>query len=171
MDDLSEQSLRVNNNKQQVNSNFALSVPSEEITDQINQLVLLLKHDRISESEKISFLQQIITLEVNAIDSPDVARDSGVIEIVSSLLGSSLNARQLCGALISVVGQLGLGKYNEFDWIGVCAPLTIMLFSETLSKTGKTALVSLLEQNLESVHGLLQLNFMDRAAEILEKTF
>ncbi|KAA6372318.1 MAG: hypothetical protein EZS28_032156 [Streblomastix strix] len=62
-------------------------------------------------------------------DGPSLARDSGVIEAVSTLLGQSQSTRvkQLCGAVISVVGQLGIENSSEMDWTIACAPLIAML--------------------------------------------
>ncbi|KAA6383818.1 MAG: hypothetical protein EZS28_020656 [Streblomastix strix] len=148
---------------------------SSEVNHQIQQIVLRLKQVGISESEQISALQQIIILAVSASDGPSVARDSGVIEAASTLLGQNQSTRvkQLCGAVISVVGQLGVENSDEMDWTIACAPLIAMLLSsdDILSNVGKNSITIMLDQNENVVVGILQVSFIDRATETLSRSY
>ncbi|KAA6398127.1 MAG: hypothetical protein EZS28_006347 [Streblomastix strix] len=118
---------------------------------EIYQIVLRLKRPGISEVEQIAALQQIIILAVSTFDRADIMQERGIIETASSLLVKSKNSKikQLCGAIISLVGWLGIQNTIEIDWASVCYPLTQMLFStnEEISNTGKNALTNLLEQS------------------------
>ncbi|KAA6378522.1 MAG: hypothetical protein EZS28_025950 [Streblomastix strix] len=104
-------------------------------------------------------------------DGPSVARESGVIEAASILLGQSqsIRVKQLCGIVISVIGQLGVENSGEMDWAIACAPLIAMLLSsdDILSNVGKNSLTILLDQNENVVVGILQVSFIDRATEVL----
>ncbi|KAA6376740.1 MAG: hypothetical protein EZS28_027733 [Streblomastix strix] len=141
------------------------------VNQQIGQIVLRLKQVGISESEQISVLQQIIILAVSASDCPSMARDSGVIEAASTLLvqSQSIRVKQLCCAVISVVGQLGIENSGEIDWTIACAPLIAMLLSsdDVISNVGKNSITILLDQNENVVVGILQMSFIDRATEVL----
>ncbi|KAA6368877.1 MAG: hypothetical protein EZS28_035596, partial [Streblomastix strix] len=168
---MEKQSLRDDNSIQMINSFRGQNQSSSEVNQQIGQIVLRLKPVGISESEQISALQQIIILAVSASDSPSVARDSGVIEAASTLLGQSQSTRvkQLCGAVISVVGQLGVENSGEMDWTIACAPLIAMLLQtdDIISNVGKNSITILLDQNQNIVVGILQVSFIDRATEVL----
>ncbi|KAA6378845.1 MAG: hypothetical protein EZS28_025628 [Streblomastix strix] len=147
----------------------------QKVNQQIGQIVLRLKQVGISESEQISALQQIIILAVSASDSQSLARDSGVIEAASILLGQSQSTRvkQLCGAVISVVGQLGIENSGEMDWTIACAPLIAMLLSsdDVISNVGKNSITILLDQNENVITEILQMSFIDRAAEVLSRSY
>ncbi|KAA6381624.1 MAG: hypothetical protein EZS28_022849 [Streblomastix strix] len=128
-----------------------------EVNQQIGQIVLRLKQVRISESEQISAFQQIIILAVSALDNPILARDSG----------------QLCGAVISVVGQLGVENSGEMDWTIACAPLIAMLLQtdDIISNVGKNSITILLDQNENVAVGILQVRFIDHATEVLSVSY
>ncbi|KAA6389971.1 MAG: hypothetical protein EZS28_014502 [Streblomastix strix] len=142
-----------------------------DVNHQIGQIVLRLKQVGILELEQISALQQIIIIAVSASDGPNVARDSGVIEAASTLLDQSQSTRvkQLCGVVISVIGQLGIENSGEMDWTIACAPLIAMLLSsdDVISNVGKNSITILLDQNENVVVGILQVSFIDRATETL----
>ncbi|KAA6392667.1 MAG: hypothetical protein EZS28_011805 [Streblomastix strix] len=146
--------------------------PSAETVKQIVQIVLRLKQANLAEDEQIAALQQIVILTISTLDQPMVARDSGAIEIASFLIGQTQNMRlkQLCGAVITLIGQAG-AEEDEIDWACVCSPLVTMLFStnESFSNTGKIALINILGRNDNAEIGLLQINFMDRSAQILHE--
>ncbi|KAA6399980.1 MAG: hypothetical protein EZS28_004489 [Streblomastix strix] len=154
------QSLRGDNTLQIISSFRGQNQSSSEVNQQIGQLALKLRKIEISESEQISALQQIIILAVSASDSPSVARESGVIEAASTLLGQSQSVRvqQLCGAVISVVGQLRVENSGEFDWMIISSPLIAMLLSsdDVISNVGKNSITILLERNENVVTGILQ---------------
>ncbi|KAA6379436.1 MAG: hypothetical protein EZS28_025036 [Streblomastix strix] len=168
---MEKQSLRDDNSMQMINSFRGQNQSSSEVNHQIGQIALRLKHVRISESEQISALQQIIIIAVSASDSPNLARDSGVIEAASTLLGQTQSTRvkQLCGAVISVIGQLGVENSGEMDWTIICAPLIAMLLQtdDIISNVGKNSLTVLLDQSENAVNGILQMSFIDRATEVL----
>ncbi|KAA6381976.1 MAG: hypothetical protein EZS28_022498 [Streblomastix strix] len=172
---MEKQSLRDDNSIQMINSFRVQNQSSSEVNQQIGQIVLRLKQVRISESEQISALQQIIIIAVSASDGPSVARDSGVIEAASTLLGQSQSTRvkQLCGVVISVVGQLGIENSGKIDWTIACAPLIAMLLSsdDVISNVGKNSITILLEQNENAVVGILQMSFIDRATEVLSGSY
>ncbi|KAA6365017.1 MAG: hypothetical protein EZS28_039456, partial [Streblomastix strix] len=90
---MEKQSLRDDNSMQMSNSFRGQNQSSSEVNQQIGQIALRLKHIGISESEQISVLQQIIIIAASDSDSPNVARDSGVIEAASTLLGQSQSTR------------------------------------------------------------------------------
>ncbi|KAA6370763.1 MAG: hypothetical protein EZS28_033711 [Streblomastix strix] len=80
---------------------------------------------------------------------------------------------QLCGAVISVVGQLGVENSGEIDWTIACAPLIAMLLSsdDVISNVGKNSITTLLDQNENIVTGILQVSFIDRSTETLSDLF